>query len=112
MDNDAGKSQALELQIQLRSDSGIDADDIDVLTRSLSAELQEIPGAVDVKLATSEEMAPQGAKTGAEVVSLGALLLAILTDAIPALIDFMKEWALRPGSPPVTLKVKQGKKKH
>lgn len=110
MDNDAHKSQALELQIQLRSNNEIDADDIDALTRSLSAELEEIQGAVDVKLAPSEEMAPQGSKTGVEVVTLGALLLAILPNAVPALIDFLKEWALRPGSPPVTLKVKQGKK--
>ena len=110
MDKDAHNSQALELQIQLRSDDRIDADDIDALTRSLSEELEEVPEVIDVKLAPSEEMAPQGSKMGVEVVTLGALLRAILPDTIPALIDFLKEWALRPGSPPVTLKFTQGDK--
>ena len=104
MDSNDSNSQALEVQIQLRSDDQIDADDIDALTRSLSEELEEVPEVSDVKLALSEEMAPQGSKTGVEVVTLGALLLAILPKAIPALIDFLKEWALRPGSPPVILK--------
>ena len=104
MDSNDSNFQALEVQIQLRSDDQIDADDIDALTRSLSEELEEVPEVSDVKLALSEEMAPQGSKTGVEVVTLGALLLAILPKAIPALIDFLKEWALRPGSPPVILK--------
>ena len=110
MDSNDGNAQALEVQIQLRSDDQIDADDIDALTRSLSEELEEVPEVIDVKLALSEEIAPQGSKTGVEVVTIGALLLAILPKTIPALIDFLKEWALRPGSPPVTLKFTQGEK--
>lgn len=76
----------------------------------MSEELEEVPEVNDIKLAPSKEVAPQGAKMGAEVVTLGALLMAILPDTIPALIDFLKEWALRPGSPPVSLKFTQGDK--
>ncbi len=82
----------------------IDETDLDAMTRSLQSELEDLPEVTQVGPSREATGVPQGAKSP-EVFALGALAMAVLPKAVPALIDFFKEWALRPGYRPVKIKL-------
>ena len=81
-------------QMTLRIDAGedADADELDQLTRQLMAELQQME--VESVELVRVESPPEGTKT-AEVVTLGALAVAVLPTVVPKLIDFLQAWMLR-----------------
>lgn len=105
--NDA---RAAPLLVQLPGGEDIDEADLDEMTRSLRSELEELSfvRSVDQRRSVEpgETSPPKGTKAG-EILTLGALALAILPDALPTLIGFLKEWALRPGNRPVKIKVQR-----
>ncbi len=103
--------QRVEFLVQLPSGADIDDTDLENLTNSLKSELDELPFVRDVaRVATANQGAglpPKGTK-GGEIVTLAALGLAILPAAIPQIIEFLKEWILRPGNRPLKIKVEGG----
>ena len=74
------------------------------MTRLLRDEIEEHPGTENVCLQAANNLPTAGTKAGAEVLTIGALLLAVLPNALPAIIGFFQEWALRPGNQPVKIK--------
>jgi hypothetical protein len=80
----------IELTLLLRpADPDPDREELDHATRSLRAELQDLP--IDsVSLATAGAV-PVGAKAG-EAVTVGALTLSLVPIVLPALIEFLISW--------------------
>ncbi len=81
----------LRLNLQI---SAADAtpEELDETTRQLLTELRE----TDVESAelVSGGPAPTGTKS-AEVVTAGAIALAVLPNAVPKLLDFVQSWSMR-----------------
>ena len=100
-------SQMLELQIQLKTGSDLDPDDVDHIARQLCQELEEVSDVTEIRQVTATDAQVQGAK-GGEVLALGAIAAAVLPQAVPALVAYLKEWLLRPGSQPVRIKMQLG----
>ncbi|MGH8559112.1 MAG: hypothetical protein ACRESZ_16980 [Methylococcales bacterium] len=98
----------LELTVQLCDGGEMSSDDLDDMTRLLKDEIEQYPGAEQVRLKPADNAPIAGAKTGAEVFALGALMVAVLPKAIPTLIGFLQEWTLRPGNRPVKIKSQIG----
>ena len=98
-------TQPVRLAIEVARGSGIDDADLDQMTRSLQGELEDLDFVEEVGQQT-ETSVPQGAKVG-EAVTLGALAMAILPGAIPALFQFLKAWSQRPDSEPVKIKIQR-----
>ena len=98
---------AVQLSIKLVGGDGIDLKEIDAMTRQLLSKLEEMPGAEQVSLQVACAERPHGAKSGAETVALGEVLISVLPTPIPALINFFKAWILLPGSAPVRIKVQK-----
>ena len=83
----------------------VDPDELDLTTRLLCTELQDLP--IDsVSLATAGE-SPVGAKAG-DPVSLGALTLSLAPIVIPSLIEFLKSWMTRKEGRTLVIRKKQG----
>ena len=85
------------------------------MTRLLLEEIEACPGTNDVKLNPSDsspaDNPPARAKSPiGEAVTVGALVLAVLPAAVPAVIDYVKEWTLRPGNTPIRVKIQVGEK--
>ena len=99
--------QAVPLIIQLAADDD-DEEQLDVTARSLRAELVELPAVHEARLATARDAGIErnldGTRT-AELITLGALALAVLPAAVPEVIGFLKEWLLRPGHRPLKIRV-------
>ena len=69
-----------------------DQDELDLTTRRLCTELQDLP--IDsVSLATAGDL-PVGAKA-VDPVSIGALTLSLAPIVVPALIELLKSWMAR-----------------
>jgi hypothetical protein len=88
-------------------DAGKDAlpEDVDTLTRQLRNEIEEF-GVESVSLQTAPT-APAGTKS-VEAVTLGALALTILPNALPRLIEFLQAWSLRGKDRTVKIKATVG----
>jgi hypothetical protein len=99
------RSLPADVTIQLVPDDLTDPDRLDAIAASLRAELDELSLADSITSRTRSEAAPPGAKGGGEVVTLGAIALAVLPVALPGLIDFLKQWVTRPDAQPVRLEV-------
>lgn len=85
--------------------AGEDLDELDDATRSLRAELAELP--IDaVSLATAGEV-PAGAKAG-DAVALGTLTLTLAPIVVPALIEFLKSWMARKEGRTIVIRKKLG----
>lgn len=69
-----------------------DPDEVDLATRRLRTELQDLP-VESVSLADAGQL-PAGAKSG-EAVSIGALTLSLAPIVIPALMEFLRSWMSR-----------------
>jgi hypothetical protein len=108
MSDRSDEAQAIQLLVQLSGDESIDDVSLDDLSRSLRRELEDLRFVTDVdqRVGTdqSNTMPPKGTKAG-EWLALGALLMAVLPEALPEAIAFLKEWALRPGNHHVKIKV-------
>lgn len=102
------EAQAVQLLLQLDRDESIDDVSLDELSISLRRELEDLRFVTDVNQGVgadqSSTLPPKGAKAG-ELLALGALLMAVLPEAIPEVITFLREWALRPGNHHVKIKV-------
>lgn len=80
-----------QLQVQVTTEDG-DPDEIDQLTRQLLLELRD-EDVESVELAR-EEARPPGAKS-VEAVTLGAIIMAILPNAVPRIINLLRSWVER-----------------
>ncbi len=99
-----GNVANLTLQI-IEKGQGADADELDRLTRQLRGELQELDlESVDL---VRDKSAPQGTKS-AEVVTLGALAMAVLPNALPKLIEFLNGWLTRGENRKIKIKSQVG----
>ena len=78
----------IQLMLLVRPE-GEDSDDIDLATRRLRSELQDLP-IESVSLAPAGAL-PPGAKAG-DPVALGALTLSLAPIVIPAFLEFLKSW--------------------
>lgn len=103
-----GQSQhKLEISLQLTGGDRIEGGDIDNMARLLRDEIEACPGTDGVKLKPADHP-PAGSKAVGEAVTIGAILLAVLPAAAPSLIDYVKEWTLRPGNIPIKIKAQVG----
>ena len=69
-----------------------DPDEVDLATRRLRTELQDLP-VESVSLAEAGQL-PAGAKAG-DPVTIGALTLSLAPVVIPALMAFLRSWMSR-----------------
>lgn len=83
---------AVNLTLQLGSDTAIDPEHLDQLTRQLRDEIREVE--VESVELVREGTAPEGAKV-AEVVTLGAIAVSVLPAVLPKLIDVVRDWLMR-----------------
>ncbi len=95
-------------QFTLNIDAGTDADaeELDRLTRQLRDELQELPEVESVDLLRGG-IAPKGTKA-ADPITLGALVLAILPNAIPKVLEVLNGWSMRGENRKVRIKTQVG----
>lgn len=96
--------QPTQLLLQVKTEDGY-PDEIDQLTRQLLQELRE-EDVESAELARKKEL-PAGAKS-AEVITLGAIIMAVLPKAIPKIIDLLQAWMERGTGRRVTFKGKVG----
>jgi hypothetical protein len=82
-----------------------DPDEVDLATRGLLTELQDLP-LESASLAPAGEL-PAGAKA-AEAVTLGALSLSLAPVVVPALLEFLKSWLARREGRTVVIRKKGG----
>lgn len=94
--------------IQIEADAADDDEHVDELARSLRTELAALTGVHDARSRPSRDAATDltalGARRG-ELLTIGALVLAVLPVAVPEIVEFLKEWLLRPGYRPVKLRI-------
>ena len=82
-----------------------DPDELDLATRRLLTELQDLP--IDsVSLAPAGDL-PAGAKAG-DAITLGALSLSLAPIVVPALVEFLKSWLARREGRSVVIRKKRG----
>ena len=107
--NEISEPKAIEFAIQIGADEEIDLESIDVMTRLLRSELEEFPDTEQVRLAPAAKQSQGGKKSG-ELIAIGAVLAGVLPQAVPALIDYLKEWMLRPGNRPLKIVARVGER--
>ena len=93
----------LNLKINVTAAGDTTPEEIQAATRRLSVALAERPEVEAVTAATAP--APEGAKTGGEVVALGALLLAVAPAAVEFVLGLIRDMLARPAAPPVEVAV-------
>jgi hypothetical protein len=83
------------IELILQVDPGPDSDpaEQDDLARQLLGELRDLSAVEDARLARGGP-APAGAKS-ADVVTAGAIIVAVLPPLVSKLIDFIQAWSLR-----------------
>ncbi len=100
-------ARTLTLRVQPGRD--ILVEELDSLARQLRDEIEEL------RIAEAEllrgEAAPARTKSLGEAVTLGALSLAILPQAVPKLIEFLQGWSLRGEGRKVAISVERGDRK-
>jgi hypothetical protein len=100
-----GDPNATRLTIEV--DAGGDAlpEDVDALTRRLRSEIQDF-GVEEVTLKTTTAV-PAGTKS-VEAVTVGALVITLLPQVLPRLIEFLQAWSLRGKDRTVKIKASVG----
>jgi hypothetical protein len=83
----------IELILQIDPGAGADAAELDDLARELLSELRDLSAVEDARLAKGGP-APAGAKS-AEMVTAGAIIVAVLPPLVSKLIEFIQAWSLR-----------------
>ena len=96
---------ATSLTIVVNAGSDALAEDVDALTRRLRAEIQDF--GVETVTLQPAAAAPSGTKS-VEAVTLGALAVTILPQALPRLIEFLQAWSLRTKDRTVKIKASVG----
>ena len=81
---------------------GAEPERLDRATARLRSELRELPVANVGPVVSSS--APRGAKSGAETVALGAILVSLAPSVVPPLLDLLKGWMNR--NPGVATKIR------
>jgi hypothetical protein len=81
---------------------GADPERLDRATARLRSELRDLPMANVGPVVSSS--APAGAKSGAETMALGAILVSLAPTVIPPLLDLLKGWMNR--NPGVATKIR------
>jgi hypothetical protein len=105
LNNKQSTDSVVSLSIQVLNDNQISTDDLDEMTRLLRNEIEEHSATENVRLKPTVNEPVAGTKSAAQAFTLGAVVLAVLPDAVSALIGFVQEWTLRPGNQPVKIKV-------
>lgn len=89
-----------QIKLQVRTEDG-DPDEIERLTHQLLMELRDED--VETVELVHEDSLPPGAKS-AEAVTLGAIIMAILPNAAPRIINLLRSWVERGPGRRVNLK--------
>jgi hypothetical protein len=98
-------AESIELTLLVKPAADADPEELDHATRSLRAELQDLP--IDsISLATAGEV-PAGAKAG-DAVAIGSLVLSLAPIVMPVLIDFLKSWIARKEGRLIVIRKKLG----
>ena len=102
-------SDAQPARMILQIDAGADADaeERDQLARQLRTRLEELPEVESVDLLRGGE-APKGARVAGDPITWGALVLAILPNAIPKLFEVLNGWTMRGENRKVKIKTQVG----
>lgn len=96
--------QAIQLILQIEPTPGLSANNLVQMTESLQTELQTLrPEA----LGPIKEKAPEGSMAG-DILTLGALAIAVLPTMIPALLQYLREWQLRNQNQTIKIRLKRG----
>lgn len=99
-------TQTRHLALRVEPGPGTPAEELDGLTRQLRDELEEL------RLGEAEllrsQAAPARTKSLGEAVTLGALTLSVLPQAVPKLIEFLQGWSLRGEGRKVAISVERG----
>jgi hypothetical protein len=85
-------SPIVEYELYVGLDEGAYPDEIDELTRNLLEELRE--GEVESADLAVGGVSPSGSKA-ADPLSIGVILVAVLPNLLPKLLDFVQAWSLR-----------------
>lgn len=94
----------LDFVLQIKPEDA-DDEEVDLATRRLYEELQELP--IDqVSLGRGGDV-PAGAKAG-EFVALGTLTLSLAPVVVPALVELLKSWLGRKEGRSVVIRKKRG----
>ena len=99
------EAKAAHMTIHIGAVEDADADEIDRLARNLLAEIKDLE--VESADLVREGEAPTGTKS-AEVVTIGALAIAVLPSVVPKLVEFLQSWSLRGESRTVKIKTQRG----
>ena len=83
---------AVNLTFQLNAGENYDPEELDLLTRQLLTEVQELD-VESAELVKGGEL-PEGAKAG-ELITLGTLAVAVLPAMAPKLLDLVQSWSMR-----------------
>jgi hypothetical protein len=103
----AGEMQSpLTFTLEVRPAGGMDADQLDEITRALQNELLDLE-LQKVDLATSAGPVPAGAKS-AEAITLGTLLISTMPVFVPKLVEFLQSWVMRGEDRKVKIKSQVG----
>ena len=81
---------------------GAEPERLDRATARLRSELRELPVANVGPVVSSST--PRGAKSGAETMALGAILVSLAPSVVPPLLDLLKGWMNR--NPGVATKIR------
>jgi hypothetical protein len=92
----------IELILQIDPGEGADPAELDELARELLGELRDLSAVEDAHLAKGGPP-PAGAKA-ADVVTAGAIIVAVLPPLVSKLIEFIQAWSLRGQSRTVKFK--------
>ena len=99
------KSKSVHLILNISAGADADASELDLLTRHLRSEIQELDvESVDL---LRDKTAPAGAKA-VDPVTLGALAVAVLPAVVPKLVEFMQSWTMRKENRTVKIKTQIG----
>jgi hypothetical protein len=81
----------LQMTVQIALDES-DAEELDALARQLAGELSDLD--VESVELVRAGAAPEGTKS-AEIITLGAVAVAVLPALLPKMVEFCQAWALR-----------------
>jgi hypothetical protein len=98
-------AKSVHLILNISAGADADASELDLLTRHLRSEIQELDvESVDL---LRDKPAPTGAKA-VDPVTLGALAVAVLPAVVPKLVEFLQSWTLRKENRTVKIKTQIG----
>jgi hypothetical protein len=98
------------LQISIAVSPGIDIDEADLqeMTITLQRELEDLPQVIRIEQASGAPAELPAHRKSGTALTLGALIMAVLPTLAPKVLEFLKDWTLRPGARPLKIKVQRG----